>query len=80
MRTFKRVVDLAHGLINCMERCTGTGMLTASGQQFRDWSTAYRLFGGDRMDVAWILKLQSSQRNRKNYENTTLSGLYYQRN
>lgn len=39
------------GLLNCMGKRTVTGMLTASGQQFRDWSAAYRLFYGERMDT-----------------------------
>jgi hypothetical protein len=30
---------------------TVTGMLTARGQQFRDWSAAYRLFYGQRMNT-----------------------------
>lgn len=37
-----------------MGRCTVTGMLTASGRQFKDWTAAYRLFGGERMDVGSI--------------------------
>lgn len=28
-----------------------TGMLTASGRQFTDWSSAYRIFGKDRVDT-----------------------------
>jgi hypothetical protein len=51
LRTAHRARDLAYGLINCMGRHTVTGMLTAGGQQFKDWSAAYRLFDGDRMDV-----------------------------
>jgi hypothetical protein len=51
-RTAKRALDLACGLMNCLGRRTITGMLTASGQQFKDWSAAYRLFDGDRMDVS----------------------------
>lgn len=50
-RTAGRARDLAMGLLNCVGRCTVTGMLTASGQQFRDWSAAYRLFYGNRMDT-----------------------------
>src|SRR5690606_10036222 len=30
---------------------TVTGMLTASGNQFKDWSAAYRLFKGSRMNL-----------------------------
>ena len=50
-RTAKRAHDLAYGVLNCLGRHTLTGMLTASGQQFIDWSSAYRLFQGERMDT-----------------------------
>lgn len=50
-RTAKRALDLAHGLLNCMGRSTITGMITANGQQFKDWTAAYRLFNGSRMNV-----------------------------
>ena len=42
------------GVLTCMGRHTVTGWLTASGDQFKDWSSAYRLFKGDRMDIAGI--------------------------
>lgn len=51
-RTAKRGRELAYGLLNCMGRRTITGMLTGCGQQFQDWTAAYRLFDGDRMDIA----------------------------
>jgi len=35
-----------------MGRHTLTGMLTASGQQFMDWSSAYRLFSKQRVDTS----------------------------
>ncbi len=44
--------DLAFGTLNCMGRHTVTGMLTASGQQFMDWSPAYRLFNQARVDTS----------------------------
>jgi hypothetical protein len=44
--------DLAFGVLNCMGRHTLTGMLTASGQQFMDWSPAYRLFSKQRVDTS----------------------------
>jgi hypothetical protein len=50
-RTAKRALELAHGLLNCMGRRTVTGMITANGQQFKDWTAAYRLFQGSRMNV-----------------------------
>lgn len=34
-----------------MGRSTISGMITSNGQQFKDWSAAYRLFKGDRMNV-----------------------------
>ena len=50
-RTARRAHDLAYGVLNCLGRHTLTGMLTASGQQFIDWSAAYRLFQGERMNT-----------------------------
>ena len=50
-RTAKRALELAHGLLNCMGRRTVTGMITANGQQFKDWTAAYRLFNGSRMNL-----------------------------
>ena len=50
-RTAKRALELAHGLLNCMGRRTITGMITANGQQFKDWTAAYRLFKGSTMNV-----------------------------
>lgn len=46
--------ELAYGQLNCMGRHTITGMLTASGQQFIDWSPAYRLFSEQRVDISKI--------------------------
>lgn len=34
-----------------MGKSTVTGMLAAAGRQFKDWSAAYRLFEGDRMNT-----------------------------
>lgn len=42
------------GVLSCMGRHTVTGWLTACGDQFKDWTSAYRLFRGGRMDVAGI--------------------------
>jgi hypothetical protein len=40
-----------------MGRHTVTGMLTASGQQFKDWSAAYRLFYGQRMNIDYLFSV-----------------------
>ncbi len=42
--------QLAYGTLNCVGRQTVTGMLTASGQQFNDWSSTYRLFAQERIN------------------------------
>ena len=42
--------DLAYGMLHCMGRRTLTGMLTARGKQFQDWTSAYRLFSKERVD------------------------------
>lgn len=44
--------ELAYGGLTCMGRHTVTGMLTSSGQQFMDWSSAYRLFSQKRLDTS----------------------------
>jgi hypothetical protein len=50
-RTFERAKRLALAYLLCLGRHTVTGMLTASGQQFRDWSANYRVFEQERIDV-----------------------------
>ncbi|WP_158860950.1 hypothetical protein [Lunatibacter salilacus] len=50
-RTWKRAFVLAEGLLGCVGRSTVTGMIAATGQQFKDWSAAYRLFHGERMNT-----------------------------
>jgi len=60
-RTAKRARQLAYGLLNCLGRQTLTGLLTASGQQFTDWSAAYRLFQGDRLDIDHMFAMIQKQ-------------------
>lgn len=50
-RTLERARKLGQGLLTCFGRHTITGILSATGQQFIDWSAAYKLFKCDRMDV-----------------------------
>ncbi len=50
-RTAERVRQLSYGVLSCLGKHTVTGMLTASGQQFLDWSSAYRIFGSGRLDI-----------------------------
>ena len=56
-RTAQRARKIAYGALTCLGRHTLTGMLTASGHQFVDWSAAYRLFGHSRMDIDHIFKV-----------------------
>nr|WP_235954795.1 transposase [Cyclobacterium salsum] len=42
---------LAEGFLGCVGRSTVSGMIAATGQQFKDWSAAYRLFHGERMNT-----------------------------
>ena len=52
--------DLAFGALTCVGRHTLTGMLTASGHQFMDWSSAYRLFSKNRVDVSKLFGVARS--------------------
>lgn len=49
-----------YGELTCLGRHTVTGMLAASGNQFDDWSAAYRLFSKQRVDVSKILNIVQS--------------------
>jgi hypothetical protein len=51
-----RARELAYGFLTCAGRVTITGMLISIGKQFRDWTAAYRLFWGVRMDVDKIFE------------------------
>jgi hypothetical protein len=43
---------IAYGNLTCMGRRTITGMITSGGNQFLDWSSFYRLFSRQRVDIA----------------------------
>lgn len=47
----ERAKQLAYGFLTCTGRATITSMLIAVGQQFKDWTAAYRLFWGERMST-----------------------------
>ncbi|AXJ01179.1 hypothetical protein CYPRO_1929 [Cyclonatronum proteinivorum] len=49
------VHDLAYGLVNCGGKRTLTGMLSGSGNQFCDWTAAYRMFSKQRFDPQDLL-------------------------
>lgn len=50
-RTWQRARTLAFSALACLGRHTVTGLLTTSGQQFVDWSAAYRLFERERFAI-----------------------------
>lgn len=52
-----RALELAYGIVACLGRHTLTGILTTAGRQFVDWSSAYRLFSRNRMDVGELFKV-----------------------
>ena len=49
-RVFQRANELAKSLLMTLGKHTITGMLSAGGNQFEDWSAAYRLFEMERID------------------------------
>ena len=49
-RTFERARTLGLSALTCLGRHTLSGLLCTAGQQFRDWSAAYRLFERERLD------------------------------
>lgn len=59
-RAWKTGKNLAFGALSCMGRHTLTGMLTASGHQFMDWTSAYRLFSGQRVDTSKLFEVVRS--------------------
>jgi hypothetical protein len=50
-RTFERARGLAASGLACLGRHTISGLLCTAGQQFVDWSGAYRLFEQERLDL-----------------------------
>src|SRR5882724_1998918 len=49
-RVAGRAQTLALSSLLCLGRHTLTGLLTTSGTQFQDWTSAYRLFSAQRLD------------------------------
>jgi hypothetical protein len=57
---WKKGRELVLGVLSCMGRHTVTGILTASGLQFMDWSSAYRLFSKGRVDICSLFDIVRS--------------------
>ena len=56
-RTKCRVKELAHGLLTCTGRATITRMLIALGRQFMDWTAAYQIFWGTRINTERLFEV-----------------------
>ena len=48
-RVFHRALDLATNSLLALGKWTITGILSAGGKLFQDWSATYRLFGKERI-------------------------------
>ena len=48
----KKVRELAYGNLTCLGRHTVSGMITSAGKQFMDWTSFYRLFSKQRIDIS----------------------------
>jgi len=59
--TKKRSRDLLYGALSCLGRQTITGVITSSGQQFKDWTASYRLFRDNKIDVKELLKTSQKE-------------------
>lgn len=57
LRTAALARNLAFGALTCLGRHTVTGMITAAGQQFVDWTSAYRLFAQKRIKTDKLFKI-----------------------
>lgn len=56
-----RLRNLAYGALTCLGRQTVSGILTASGQQFVDWTAAYRIFSQNRIDLDKLFKVSQKE-------------------
>ena len=56
-RIAEKVKNLAYGLLICFGRHTVSGMITGTGKQFTDWSSTYRIFTKDRIQVNELFKV-----------------------
>jgi len=57
--------ELLYGMLTCMGRRTITGALCSTGQQFEDWSSAYRLFEMSRVNMPGLWQVLLTQATRE---------------
>jgi len=48
----EKVRKIAYGNLTCLGRHTVSGMITSGGDQFVDWTSFYRLFSEQRIDIS----------------------------
>ncbi len=60
-RVAQQLRNLAFGALTCLGRQTVSGILTASGQQFVDWSAAYRVFSQNRINLDKLFEVSQSE-------------------
>jgi DDE superfamily endonuclease len=53
--------NFAYGALTCLGRQTVSGILTASGQQFIDWSAAYRTFSQSRINIDKLFNISQNE-------------------
>lgn len=52
---------MAYGALTCLGKHTVSGILTSSGQQFIDWSAAYRVFNQGRIDINKLFEVSQQE-------------------
>jgi hypothetical protein len=57
----RRVRNLAFGALTCFGRQTVSGILTSSGQQFIDWTAAYRAFSQSRVNIDKMFEVSQKE-------------------
>lgn len=60
-RIARRARNLGFGALTCLGRQTVSGILTSSGQQFIDWTAAYRSFSKDRIDTDKLFEVSQKE-------------------
>lgn len=60
-RVTERFRKLVYGALTCLGRHTVSGMLTASGQQFIDWSASYRVFSQNRLKADGLFEISKKE-------------------
>ncbi len=56
-----RARNLGFGTLTCLGRQTVSGILTSSGQQFMDWTAAYRSFSQERIDTNKLFEVSQKE-------------------